>query len=80
MILERGLYGIRCDGCGCELEIEDFTVFDDDEEAIKDTAKDCGWIEVRGKHYCDDCYCYGDDNELILGDGTVINEDEEDWL
>jgi len=38
-----------------------------------------GWIEVRGKHYCEECHHYGDNDELILGDGTVITVDEEDW-
>lgn len=42
-------------------------------------AKDSGWIKVRGKHYCEECHRCGDNDELILGDGTVITEDEEDW-
>lgn len=27
-----------------------------------------------------DCHHYGDDNELVLGDGTVIQQDEDDWI
>ena len=29
--------------------------------------------------YCGKCHHYGDNDELILGDGTVITVDEEDW-
>lgn len=80
MILERTFYSVECDGCGCDLEVDEFgDTFCDDKQSVKDIAKDCGWIEVRGKHYCEECHHYGDNDELILGDGTVITEDEEDW-
>ena len=57
----------------------DGDAFCDNEQDTKDISKDCGWIEVRGKHYCEECHHYGDNDELILGDGTVITVDEEDW-
>lgn len=80
MIIERTFYGLQCDGCGKDLETDEYgDTFCDDEQGTLDIAKDCGWIEVRGKHYCEDCHRYGDNDELILGDGMVITEDEEDW-
>ena len=43
-------------------------------------ARESGWMKVRDKHYCEDCHHYGDDNELVLGDGTVIQQDEDDLI
>lgn len=78
MILERTFYGIRCDRCGKDLECGEYDSFCDIDDAMV-VAKDSGWIKVRGRHYCEECHRYGDDDELILEDGTVITEDEEDW-
>ena len=58
---------------------EDELIFHDLLMATHTVEKDSGWIEVRGKHYCEECHRYGDNDELILGDGMVITEDEEDW-
>lgn len=74
-IIEKTFYAVVCDGCGQELE-EDYY---DNEKWTEELAEDAGWLVIRGKHYCEDCHHYGDNNELILGDGTVISEDEPDW-
>lgn len=78
MILERTFYGLRCEGCGKDLKCGEYDFFNDIDDVFV-VAKDSGWIKVRGKHYCEECHRYGDNDELILGDGTVITEDEEDW-
>ena len=46
---------------------------------IEEVAIDSDWKKFRGKHYCPDCYRYGDNDELILRDGVVIMPEEDDW-
>jgi hypothetical protein len=34
---------------------------------VKDSARESDWhITEDDKHYCDDCYSWGDEDELIL--------------
>lgn len=73
MILERKFYGVECDGC-------DNPFFTDSEVFAEEVARDSGWIKVRDRHYCEECHHHGDNDELILGDGTVIQPDEADWV
>lgn len=81
MILERTFYGVECDGCGCDLEDGcDNPFFTDSGVFAEEVARDSGWIKVRGRHYCEECHHHGDNDELILGDGTVIQPDEADWI
>lgn len=75
-IIEKTFYGVKCDGCGKELE-EDYY---EEEKWTEEVAQQSGWLVIKGKHYCEDCYHYGDNNELILGDGTIIPEDDPDWI
>lgn len=79
MITETTMYGIQCDGCKRELEDSEGYLVYDREEDVESVAIDSDWIKVRGKHYCEKCYRYGDDNELILADGVVIAQDDIDW-
>lgn len=81
MITERTFYSVKCDGCGKDLEdIAEEYAWVDDERAVEDVAKDGDWLKIRGKHYCPDCHHYDDDNNLILGDGTIISQAEDDWI
>ena len=80
-IVEQTFYGLRCDGCGKMLLGEwDEDAYYDSEQYTEDVAIESGWMKVRDKHYCEDCHHYGDDNELVLGDVTVIQQDEDDWI
>lgn len=82
MIIERTFYSVKCDGCGKSLEDDceyDESAWWDSEEYAREVAENADFITVRGKDYCPKCYHYGDDNELVLSDGTVIKQDEEDW-
>ena len=81
MIIERTFFSVKCDGCGRELEddAEEYA-WVDDAKAVEDVAKDGDWLSIRGKHYCPDCHRYDDNDSLVLGDGTVITAEEEDWI
>jgi len=81
MIQEKTFYGCKCDACGQFLPSEwDDAAYYDNEEFVEQLAKDSDWITARGKHYCPDCYHYGDNDELILADGTVIQFEDDDWV
>lgn len=79
MITEKMYYGIKCDACGKEFEDGEGYSHYDERCFIEDMALSSEWISVRGKHYCDKCYKYGDNDELILGDGTIIEADDVEW-
>lgn len=79
MITETTMYGIQCDACEEVFEDSEGYLVYDREEDVESAAVDCGWIKVREKHYCEKCHHYGDSNELILADGVVIPEDDNDW-
>ena len=80
MIKDKVFYGVQCDGCGKVLLGEyDIPLYYESPEYIEETAIDSGWKKLRGKHYCPDCYQYGDNDELILADSVVIMPEEDDW-
>ena len=81
MIKEKTFYGIKCDGCGRMLPnvLWNNTAYYETLHIIEEAAIDSDWKKSRDKHYCPDCYQYGDKNELILKDGVVIQPEEEDW-
>lgn len=81
MIIEKTFYILKCDGCGKELEdeAEEFA-WTDDKNATEDVAVEGDWMCIRGKHFCPDCHHYDDDDNLVLGDGTIIKHDEEDYI
>lgn len=80
MVKEKTFYGIKCDGCGRMLPGEwDADAYYETKDFIEEVAIDSDWKKLRGKHYCPDCYQYGDNDELILRDGVVIMPEEDDW-
>lgn len=79
MITEATMYGIQCDGCKQIFEDSDGYLVYDREEDIESAIIDANWIKVRDKHYCEKCYRYGDNDELILADGVVIPFHDDDW-
>ena len=80
MVKKKTFYGIKCDGCGRMLSGEwDADAYYETKDFIEEVAIDSDWKKFRGKHYCPDCYQYGDNDELILRDGVVIMPEEDDW-
>lgn len=79
-IVEKKFYGMRCDGCGKMLSSDEFgDEYQDNQRWLEQVAEDSEWKLVRDKHYCPDCYHYGDNDDLIFADGTVIHSYEDDW-
>ena len=66
MVIERKFMNIQCDHCGALLDEETWC---DDAEALKDILDECGWIECEGRHYCNECHHYDDDDNIVTEDG-----------
>ena len=66
MIKQVTMYYVECDNChvscfeGTEYSC---TV---DEVSAKEVASDSDWIIHEGKDYCQECYSYNDEDELIF--------------
>ena len=69
MITQETFYGVRCDRCGRDHELEGYTYYGDQGEMLSD-AKEHGWVELHGRHYCPNCY--------VLKDGTMRTDMNED--
>lgn len=79
-IVEKKFYGMRCDGCGKMLSSDEFgDEYQDNIRWLEQVADDSDWKMARGMHFCPDCYRYGDNDDLIFKDGTVIHSYEDDW-
>ena len=67
MIIDRLFHNIKRDACGRLIDDETWW---DDKEALTGTVLDeCGWIECEGRHYCDQCWEYDDDDNIVTKDG-----------
>ena len=55
MIKEVTYYDIICDRCGKSLINESETCYPDKDSALM-VAGQSGWMDIKGNHYCPDCY------------------------
>lgn len=85
MIIERKFQNVQCDRCGALLDEE---MWCDDPDALRGILGECGWIECEGgRHYCDECWEYDDDDNIVTKDGRKwtdydhreILQDEQQW-
>lgn len=63
---EEKMYTIICDGCNKNLC--DGTEFSgwNDKDYLEEMADEENWKAIDGKHYCDECHEYNDDDELVI--------------
>lgn len=64
MIKEVITYDIICDNCGKSLTDNLEWMFVDLESAMM-VAIESDW-HIEKKHYCPDCFSFGDDDELVI--------------
>ena len=67
---------IECDSCGEHfVNGEGFVCYSDDPDGdlIKTEAIDGGWMEIGDKHYCDKCWHWDDDDNIVTKDGHKYN-------
>lgn len=67
MIKEITVYTVICDRCGKDSNDNGEHVGWVGKQNAIDIAIDYNYfIDVDGKHYCDDCYYYDDEDNLII--------------
>ena len=71
MIVDRQFHNIKCDYCGRLLDEE--TWWDDKDALTTQILPECGWIECKDRHYCDECWTWVDD------DKNIVTEDGRKW-
>ena len=65
MIKKVQMYFVECDNCHVScFEGSDYSCTGTKEYALE-SALESDWIEWRGKHYCQECYSYNDEDILI---------------
>lgn len=66
MIIKEIFYAIKCDRCGYINEVGDIQ-FLSDEDIAESQAKDDDWLcNIKGEHYCQDCFTENEETEEIL--------------
>ena len=66
MLKEVKMFTIVCDGCGEDVNDDtDYSCWND-ENYVEDIRHEAGWEKVNDKHYCNDCFKYDDNDELII--------------
>lgn len=66
MIKAFNTYTILCDNCGVDLcENDEFSGWDDIDWLIQG-ADEANWYTEDGKHYCEECYSWDDEDKLVL--------------
>ena len=67
MIVDRQFHNIKCNAGG--RLIDDETRGNDKDALTTQILNDCNWIECEGRHYCDECWEYDDDDNIVTKDG-----------
>ena len=66
MLKEITMYTVVCDNCGKDCnEGSEYSCYGDSSGAI-DVARDSGWHCEDDKDYCESCWSYDDDNEIVI--------------
>jgi len=66
MVKEVKMFTIVCDGCGCDVnENTDYGCWND-ESYVEEIRDEAGWKKVGDEHYCDNCFEYNDNDELVI--------------
>ena len=67
---------IVCDSCGEHFVNGDgFTCYTDDPDGgnMLSEATSSGWLNIDGRQYCEDCWHYDDDDNIVCSDGRKYN-------
>jgi hypothetical protein len=66
MVKEVKMYTIVCDNCGADVNADSGYSCWDSEETIEDIREEASWQKVGDKHYCNDCFEYDDEDNLVI--------------
>lgn len=65
-LVKREFQNIECDCCGQLLDEETWW---DSQEALPAILEECGWKQLCGRHYCEECWNRDDDDTIVTKDG-----------
>lgn len=66
------MFTVICDNCGKDVcEGQEYSCWND-EQGAKEIAMESGYITEGDKHYCEDCYEYDDEDNLVIK--TVLHK------
>lgn len=66
------MFTVVCDNCGVDNGKDQEYSCWGDEGYAKEQAMESNWIEEGDKHYCEDCYEYDDEDNLVIK--TVLHK------
>lgn len=66
------MFTVVCDNCGADSnEGEEYSAWN-----VKSFAEDCaiegGWLKEGDRHYCGNCFSYGDNDELKIDESRTL--------
>jgi hypothetical protein len=66
MVKEMTMYSVVCDNCGIDVnENSEYAAWSDKSHA-EDIALESDWLKQEDKHYCQDCFSYDDEENVII--------------
>ena len=71
-LVKREFHNIECDCCGQLLDEETWC---DDQEVLPAILAECGWKQLGGSHYCEECWYRDDDDNIVTKDGRKFDDD-----
>lgn len=79
MIIEKKMYGCKCDNCGEEWadDWNGWIAFTDQSSMDQNVRDDDLWHTTKdGKHYCPNCFCFDDDDNLVISNVWKPNSEQ----
>lgn len=77
MLIKEYFYNIECECCGT---LVDYKSWHTDPADVEEIADQNLWRTFGGKHYCPECWHYGDDDNVYTNDGNVWDNDTEELI
>ena len=68
-LMKEYFFNIKCDVCGCLCDDE---LWNTDIRRIKEIAVETGWIKLGGKDYCQDCWKYDENDNIMTSDVDIL--------
>ena len=67
MIYPVTMYSGKCDNCGTEIKLGggEYMAYGEKWQ-VEEDMKNTDWLIQDGKHYCDDCWSYDDEDNIVL--------------
>lgn len=75
MTRNKEFYNIECDHCGAMLDEECWW---ESQEILENMLDEYSWRKLGDRHYCDDCWEYDENDNIVTKDGRKWTEEGEE--